>query len=61
MVVPGHGVIPVLLLSFRHGDDVCSVRGELSAQEEVHEEDLANHVDKVEHLAKVELVSVELE
>ena len=54
MVVPGHGVISVFLLSFCHGDDVCSISGELSAQEEVHEEDLANHVDKIEKIAQNE-------
>ena len=38
--------------------DLTAIGRELATQEEVHEKDLADHVDKVEELAEVELDGV---
>ena len=38
--------------------DLTAIGSELAAQKEVHQKDLADHVDKVEELAEVELDGV---
>ena len=57
---PGHRIVSLLLLQLSHGENVSPIGGELSAEEKVHEENLADNIDKVEDLAEVELVGVEL-
>ena len=57
---PGQGIGTLLLLEIRHRDHVAAVSRELSAEEEVHEEELQDDVDKVEELAGEEGVGVEL-
>ena len=57
---PGQGVGTLLLLEIRHRDHVAAVSRELAAEEEVHEEELQDDVDKVEELAGEEGVGVEL-
>ena len=50
----------MLLLEVGHRDNVTTIRGELPAQEEVHEKELEEDVDKVEELACKECVGIEL-
>ena len=57
---PGQRIGTLLLLEIRHRDHVAAVSRELSAEEEVHEEELQDDVDKVEELAGEEGVGVEL-
>lgn len=57
---PGHRVLPVFGFLFGHGQDVGAVLGELAAEEEVHEVDLADDVDQVQELAKDEFHGVPL-
>ena len=52
---PGHGINPVLRIHRWELDHFGSVFGELSAEEGVSEEDLADNVDEVERLAEKEL------
>ena len=56
---PGHWVSSLFLLQLRHEDDVTAIRGELSPQEVVHEEQLPDDVEKVEKLAEEESEGVE--
>ena len=53
---PWHGVGPEVGVSLGHADDIPAVGGELPAQEQVHEVDLAQHVHKVQQLAEEEPV-----
>ena len=50
----GHGIHPVARRHLGYGDHIAAVRGELSAQEEVDEEYLPDHIDKVESLTEEE-------
>lgn len=53
-----HGIVTLLWLQFRHGDDAWTVGGELTAQERVHQPDLQYNVDEVAQLAEEEAVGV---
>lgn len=55
-----HRVFPFFGLHLGEPDHVAAVRGELSVEEEVHEVDLPDDVDKVEHFADEETVGVVL-
>ena len=41
-----------------HGQDIATIRCELSAKKKVHEVDLTNHIDEVEKFTKEESESV---
>ena len=56
---PGHGVSPLVGLSLGHPHHVTAVGGELTAQEQIHEVDLPQHVQKVQQLAEEESVRQE--
>ena len=49
-----HWVIPILLWLFRHGQDIATIRCELSTEEEVHKVDLANNINEVEEFTEEE-------
>lgn len=57
---PGHGIDTVLGFHLRELNDIGAVRGELAVQEEVYEEDLADHINKVEYFAEEEAIRVEV-